>query len=64
MNINDLVNGLMIAYLICAYFIAYRFALLAHRASKSTAVSFGFKWYERLAVTYVLALPIFLLLVI
>lgn len=62
MSIENLVIGLMVTYFICAYFVAYRFALLAHKASKSTAVSFGFTWYEKLASTYVLALPIFLLL--
>lgn len=63
MSTEKLVIGLMVAYFICAYFVAFRFAALAHRASKSTAVSFGFTWYEKLASTYVLALPIFLLLV-
>ena len=62
-SVNSLVTGLMIAYLVCSYFLVYRYTDLAHRAARVTAISFRFRWYERLAGTYVLALPIFLLLV-
>ena len=53
---------LMAAYFICAYFIAYKFTMLVCVADN---VSYGFKikWYHKAASTYVLALPIFLLLV-
>lgn len=60
---NNLVTGLMIAHFVCSYLLVYRYVILAHRAARVTAVSFRFKWYERVAGTYVLALPIFLLLV-
>ena len=53
----------MIAHFVCSYLLVYRYMILAHRAARVTAVSFRFKWYERAAGTYVLALPIFLLLV-
>ena len=59
---NNLVIGLMIAHFVCSYLLVYRYMILAHRAARVTAVSFRFKWYERAAGTYVLALPIFLLL--
>lgn len=60
---SNLVTGLMIAHFVCSYLLVYRYMILAHRAARFTAVSFRFKWYERAAGTYVLALPIFLLLV-
>lgn len=59
---SNLVIGLMIAHFVCSYLLVYRYMILAHRAARVTAVSFRFKWYERAAGTYVLALPIFLLL--
>ena len=60
---NNLVTGLMIAHFVCSYFLVYRYTSLAHLATRVTAVSIKFTWYERVAGTYVLALPIFLLLV-
>ena len=61
MSTNNLVIGLMVAYFICAYFVAYKFTMLVCVADN---VSYGFKikWYHKAAGTYVLALPIFLLL--
>lgn len=63
MSIENLVIALMAAYFVCAYFLVYRYTSLAHLATRVTAVSIRFTWYERAAGTYVLALPIFLLLV-
>lgn len=60
---NNLVIGLGIAHFVCSYFLVYRYTSLAHLAKRVTAVSIRFTWYERVAGTYVLALPIFLLLV-
>ena len=60
---NNLVTGLMIAHFVCSYFLVYRYTSLAHLAPRVMAVSIRFTWYERVAGTYVLALPIFLLLV-
>ena len=59
---SNLVIGLMIAHFVCSYLLVYRYMILAHRAARVTAVSFRFKWYERAAGTYVLALPIFIFL--
>lgn len=60
---SNLVIGLMIAHFVCSYFLVYRYTSLAHLATRVTAVSIRFTWFERVAGTYVLALPIFLLLV-
>lgn len=60
---NNLVIGLMIAHFVFSYFLVYRYTSLAHLATRVTAVSIRFTWFERVAGTYVLALPIFLLLV-
>ena len=60
---NNLVTGLVIAHFVCSYFLVYRYTSLAHLATRVTAVSIRFTWFERVAGTYVLALPIFLLLV-
>lgn len=60
---KNLVTGLMIAHFVCSYFLVYRYTSLVHMAARVTAVSIRFTWYERVAGTYVLALPIFLLLV-
>lgn len=62
-SVNNLVTGLMIAYLVCSYFLVWRYTSLAHLATRVTAVSIKFTWFERVTGTYVLALPIFLLLV-
>ena len=60
---SNLVAGLMIAHFVCSYFLVWRYTSLAHLATRVTAVSIKFTWFERAAGTYVLALPIFLLLV-
>ena len=60
---NNLVTGLVIAHFVCSYFLVWRYTSLAHLATRVTAVSIKFTWFERAAGTYVLALPIFLLLV-
>ena len=56
---NNLVTGLMIAHFVSSYLIAFKFARLVFPND------YGFKimWYHKAASTYVLALPIFLLLV-
>ena len=56
---NNLVIGLMIAHFVCAYLIAISFARLVSNGD----YGFKIKWYHKAASTYVLALPIFLLLV-
>ena len=60
---NNLVIGLLVAHFVCSYFLVYRYTSLAHLATRVTGVSIRFTRYERAAGTYVLALPIFLLLV-
>jgi len=62
MSINNLVIALMVTYFLCAYFVAYKFTRLVCVAEN---VSYGFKikWYHKAASTYVLALPVFLILV-
>lgn len=59
---SNLVIGLLVAYCVCSYFLVYRYTSLAYLATRVTAASVRFTWYERVAGTYVLALPIFLLL--
>lgn len=56
---NNLVTGLMIAYLVCSYLIVCKFAKLVSK----DGYGFKIRWYDKAASTYVLALPIFLLLV-
>ncbi len=58
---SALVTSMMVLYLLFSYLLVYRYTILVHRASRVTAVAVRFKWYERVAGTYVLALPIFLL---
>ena len=60
---SNLVAGLMIAHFVCSYFLVWRYTSLAYLATRVTAASVRFTWYERVAGTYVLELPIFLLLV-
>lgn len=55
---SNLVTGLMIAHFVCAYLIAISFARLV----SNDGYGFKIKWYHKAASTYVLALPIFLLL--
>ena len=62
MNISNLVIGLMAAYFICAYCIAYKFTMLVCHAGNGRYYEFKAMWYHKAAGTYVLALPIFLLL--
>lgn len=62
-TVNNLVTGLMIAHFVFSCFLVYRYTSLAHLATRVTAVSVRFTWYEKAAGTYVLALPIFLILV-
>lgn len=62
MSISTLVTGLMITYFICAYFVAYKFTVLVFKGSSGEYYGFKVKWYHKLTGTYVLALPIFLIL--
>ena len=59
MDIGTLVTGLMITHFVCSYLIAYKFAKLVFGGD----YGFKIKWYHKAASSYVLALPIFLLLV-
>ncbi len=61
MSTENLVIGLMVAYFLCAYFVAYKFTRLVCVA-ENVSYEFKIKWYHKAAGTYVLALPIFLLL--
>lgn len=56
---SNLVTGLMIAHFVCSYLIACGFARLVF----TDDYGFKIKWYHKAASSYVLALPIFLLLV-
>lgn len=58
---SNLVTGLMIAYFLAAYFVAYKFTRLVCVAENGS-YEFKIKWYHKAAGTYVLALPVFLLL--
>lgn len=60
---SNLVTGLMIAYFVCAYFVTYKFTILVFHAGNGRYYEFKARWYHKAAGTYVLALPIFLLLV-
>lgn len=62
MSISALVTDLMIAYFICAYFVAYKFTVLVFKGGSGEYYSFMIKWYHKLTGTYVLALPIFFIL--
>lgn len=62
MNIENLVIGLMAAYFICAYFVAYKFTMLVCHAGNGRYYEFKARWYHKAAGTYVLALPIFIFL--
>ena len=59
MDIGTLVTGLMIAHFACSYLIVFKFARLVF----PHGYGFKIKWYHKVASSYVLALPIFLLLV-
>lgn len=63
MSLESLVKLLMLAYLYCAYFVAYKFTMLVYLAGDGRYYEFKARWYHKAAGTYVLALPIFLLLV-
>lgn len=63
MSISALVTGLMIACFICAYFVAYKFTVLVFKGGSDDYYSFKIRWYHKASGTYVLALPIFILLV-
>ena len=58
---NNLVTGLMIAHFVCSLILAYPIGRMAHNRCRSYV--FRVKWYHKVASSYVLALPIFLLLV-
>ena len=60
--IEFLVIGLMATYFLCAYFIAYKFTMLVFEGDNGRYYGFKIKWYHKASGTYVLALPIFLLL--
>ncbi len=55
---SNLVTGLMIAHFVCAYLIAISFARLV----SNDGYGFEIKWYHKAVSTYVLALPIFIVL--
>lgn len=59
MSISTLVTGLMVSHFVCSYLIAFNFARLV----SNDGYGFKIKWYHKAASTYVLVLPIFLLLV-
>ena len=61
MNTENLVIGLMVAYFLCSLILAYPIARMSHNRCKGYV--FRVRWYHKAASTYVLALPIFLLLV-
>lgn len=61
MNTNNLVIGLMVAYFLCSLIVSYPIARMSH--NKRRGYVFRVKWHHKAASTYVLALPIFLLLV-
>lgn len=61
MSINNLVIVLMITYFISSLFLAYPIGRMAHNRRKGYV--FRVKWYHKAASTYVLALPVFLILV-
>lgn len=61
MNIENLVNALMAAHLTCSLLVAYPVARMAH--NKRRGYVFRVRWYHKLASTYVLALPIFIIFV-
>lgn len=60
MSIESLVIGFMAAYFICSLLLAYPIARMSHNRRRGYV--FRVKWYHKAASTYVLALPIFLLL--
>lgn len=61
MSINNLVIVLMIACFISSLLLAYPIGRMAHNRRKGYV--FRVKWYHKAASTYVLALPVFLILV-
>ena len=60
MSINNLVIGLMVAYFVCSYLIACKFARLVFSSNKG--YGFKIKWHDKAASSYVLALPVFTLI--
>lgn len=61
MSINNLVIAFLVAYLVCSLFLAYPIGRMAHNRRRGYV--FRISWYHKAASTYVLALPIFLILV-
>lgn len=61
MSINYLVIALMAAYFISSLLLAYPIGRMAHNRRKG--YMFRVKWYHKAASTYVLALPVFTLIV-
>lgn len=61
MSINNLVIVLMITYFISSLLLAYPIGRMAHNRRKGYV--FRVKWYHKAASTYVLALPVFTLIV-
>jgi len=59
---SNLVTGLMIAHIICSYLIAIKFARLVFADNSRKGYGFKIKWYDKAASSYVLALPIYLIL--
>lgn len=61
MSINYLVVVLMVTYFLCSLLLAYPIGRMAHNRRKGYV--FRVKWYHKAASTYVLALPVFTLIV-
>ena len=58
---QNIAMGKRAAYFLCSLILAYPIGRMAHNRRKGYV--FRVKWYHKAASTYVLALPIFLLLV-
>lgn len=59
MSINNLVITLMISHFVCSYLIVFKFTKLIF----TDGYGFKIRWYDKAAGTYVLALPVFTLIV-
>ena len=60
MSISNLVIALLVAYFLCSLIVSYPIARMSH--NKRRGYVFRVKWHHKAASTYILALPIFLLL--
>lgn len=62
MNTEHLVMALMTVWFTCTYFVTYKFTMLVFHAGNGLYYEFKARWYHKAAGTYVLALPIFIVL--